>query len=220
MSPRLAIFDCDGTLVDSGADIIAAMNRAFEAEGLAPPLPEATRAIVGLSLPQALAVLAPGMAPSVQAHLAEGYKEAFRAMRNAGEVGESLYDGILHALDALLRKGWLLGIATGKSDRGLGHCLERHGLTGHFATVQTADRHPSKPHPSMIKAALAQSGVPPERSAVIGDTSYDMAMASAAGSLAVGVTWGYHSEAELIGAGAQRIAQAPANLLAILETVG
>lgn len=219
MSARLAIFDCDGTLVDSGADICAAMSRSFADHGLEAPTHEATRRIVGLSLAQAIPALVPGLDASLHVSLADGYKHAFHAMRAEGAVAEPLYDGIAHVIETLAADGWLLGVATGKSERGLGMCLERHGLARHFVTLQTADRHPSKPHPAMIEAALADSGVDPSRAVMIGDTSYDMAMARSAGVLAVGVAWGYHGEAELIEAGARHVARTPADLIPILESI-
>lgn len=216
---RLAIFDCDGTLVNSGADICAAMDRSFAGEGLAPPPHAATRAIVGLSLPEAFAALAPELDAPLRARLADGYKAAFHGLRTEGAIGEPLYDGIAAVLETLSARGWLLGIATGKSDRGLAMCLERHGLARHFATLQTADRHPSKPHPSMVELACAETGVPASRAAVIGDTSYDIAMARSAGCLAVGVAWGYHTPAELAAAGAHAVAETPADLLPLLERI-
>ena len=216
---RLAIFDCDGTLVDSGADICAAMDRSFAHHGLPAPAHEVTRRIVGLSLPQTMAMLAPAHDGALHDSLCEGYKTAFHAMRGEGVVAEPLYEGIAEAIDDLLAAGWKLGVATGKSDRGLGLCLERHGLAKHFVTLQTADRHPSKPHPSMIDAACAAAGVSASRAAMIGDTSFDMAMARAAGSLAVGVAWGYHAPDELRQAGAHHIVNRPADLPAILETI-
>ena len=122
-------------------------------------------------------------------------------------------------LAALGEAGWLLGIATGKSDRGLAHILDRHGLTGLFVTLQTADRHPSKPYPAMALAALAEAGVAPAQAAMIGDTSYDMQMARAAGVRAIGVGWGYHPPAELIAAGAHVVATRPGELLRQLEAL-
>lgn len=214
---RLAIFDCDGTLVDSGADIVAAMDRAFGEEGLPPPAPETTRRIVGLSLPQAIAILASDRDAATRARLTKGYNAAFQAMRAAGDVAEPLYDGIASVVETLDETGWQLAVATGKSDRGLRLCLERHGLHARFRSLQTADRHPSKPHPAMIHAALADAGVAPAGAAMIGDTSYDMAMAREAGVFAIGVAWGYHDHGELVAAGAQAVARTPAGLLTILE---
>ena len=117
----------------------------------------------------------------------------------------------------LRRQGWVLGIATGKSDRGLAHCLSVHGLSDHFVTLQTADRHPSKPHPAMLEAALFEAGVAPAAAVMIGDTAYDMALGSNAGVRAVGVDWGYHDPAELIAAGAAAVARHPAHLLELLQ---
>jgi phosphoglycolate phosphatase len=115
--------------------------------------------------------------------------------------------------------GWLLGIATGKSDRGLAFCLEHHGLAGRFVTLQTADRHPSKPHPSMIEAALADAGADAGESMMIGDTSYDMLMAKAAGVTAVGVAWGYHSPEELLASGADFVAGRPSDLVQRVKAI-
>jgi phosphoglycolate phosphatase len=214
---RLAIFDCDGTLVDSQASICAAMDDCFAAAGLAPPAAERTRRVVGLSLPQAMAVLLPEEAPSRHLALAEAYKASFQRMRRERDVEEPLYAGVAELLDALEADGWLLGVATGKSDRGLRLVLEHHGLHRRFATLQTADRHPSKPHPSMVEAALAEAGADPELSIMVGDTSYDMAMAKAAGVTAVGVAWGYHEAQELRAAGADYIAHHPLEIADLVK---
>ena len=131
-------------------------------------------------------------------------------MRARGLVEEPLYDGIAELIDALEADGWLLGVATGKSDRGLAFCLDHHGLAGRFVTLQTADRHPSKPHPSMIERRWPRPAPRRRRRVMIGDTSYDMAMARAAGVTAIGVAWGYHDAEELSRAGAHHIAASPA----------
>lgn len=217
MTLRLAIFDCDGTLVDSQADICAAMDAAFEAAGLVPPDRNATRRVVGLSLPEAMRRLRPDGTADDHSMLAQLYRDAFRERRMAGQVAEPLYEGIAGLIEELAGAGWLLGVATGKSDRGLAHCLETHGLTGHFITLQTADRHPSKPHPSMIEACLAESGASPSETAMIGDTAFDMAMAVNAGVRAIGVDWGYHHPRELVEAGAEAVAGSIAELRLLLK---
>ena len=214
---RLAVFDCDGTLVDGQADVCAAMDAAFVAEGLAAPDRHLTRRMVGLSLPEAMRKLLPAGEPAVHDSLAAHYREAYRARRTAGVLDEPLFEGIAALLERLSAAGWLLGVATGKSDRGLAHCLATHGIAGHFVTLQTADRHPSKPHPAMLEAAMAAVGAVPGETAMIGDTSYDIAMARAAGVRAIGVSWGYHAPVELIGAGAVSIADDAAVLFDLLE---
>jgi phosphoglycolate phosphatase len=216
-APRLAIFDCDGTLVDSQADIALAMEAAFAAHPLPPPPRAAIRRIVGLSLGEAIRQLAPDLEPAAAAALVQAYKDAFRARRAAGMVEEPLYDGIAGLIATLAAAGWLLGVATGKSDRGLAHCLEHHGLTGHFVTLQTADRHPSKPDPAMIEACLDATGATRTRTVMIGDTAYDMAMAVNAGVRAIGVDWGYHHPGELIAAGAEAIAGSVEELHMLLK---
>jgi len=214
---RLAIFDCDGTLVDSHANICRAMEAAFAGVRVDPPSREAIRGIVGLSLVEAVAVLAPHADAGFHDTVAADYKTAFQRMRANGELdAEPLYDGLVDALDVLAEDGWVFGVATGKSDRGLAHVLAHHGLADRFVTLQTADRHPSKPHPSMIHAALEQAGADPHLAVMIGDTSYDMAMARAAGVRGVGVTWGYHDEALLHAAGAHAVVHRYADLAATM----
>lgn len=217
---RLAIFDCDGTLVDSAGNICAAMESCFAAAALPPPPRQATRRVVGLSLVEAIRALHPAGDADLHLAMAEDYKRAFQAMRGQGALAEPLFDGVAEAIDALDAAGWLLGVATGKSDRGLAFCLEHHGLARRFVTLQTADRHPSKPHPSMIETAMADAGASRETTVMIGDTSFDIGMAKAAGVLAIGVAWGYHDRAELLAEGADLVAEHPADLARMLEALG
>ena len=217
MTVKLAVFDCDGTLADGQAAICGAMAAAFAETDLPAPDPHAVRRIVGLSLPHAIARLAPDSTPETHRWLVDAYKQAFFRAREAGQVHEPLFDGIAPLLARLHARGWTLGVATGKSDRGLAGCLAMHGLTDLFVTVQTADRHPSKPHPAMLEAAMAEAGAEPQSTAMIGDTAYDMAMARSAGVRALGVAWGYHAPAELIDAGAEAVARTPEELEARLD---
>lgn len=217
MTTRLALFDCDGTLVDGQAGVVNAMEAAFAEVGLPAPDRHQVRRVVGLSLPQAIRLLAPVASETQRSAADAAYRDAFRAAREAGSLVEPLYDGIAELIAALAADGWLLGVATGKSQRGLEHCLAMHGLAAHFVTLQTADNHPSKPHPSMIEVALAETGVSPDTCVMIGDTAYDMAMAVNAGVRAIGVDWGYHSAAELREAGAEAVARDPAHLRELLQ---
>lgn len=216
MTVRLAVFDCDGTLVDGQASICNAMDRAFVAAGLPTPDRNAVRRIVGLSLPQAIRRLLPDHAEALHLEITDNYKQAFRDARASGELSEPLFQGIAEAVAGLRRADWLLGVATGKSDRGLDHCLAMHGLAAQFITLQTADRHPSKPNPAMLQAALSDALADPADSVMIGDTVFDVAMAVAAGVPAVGVAWGYHDPAELLAAGACHVAATPAELMEYL----
>lgn len=199
---NLALFDCDGTLVDSQYAIVAAIEAAWRSEGLAPPTAGQVRRVVGLALEQSVAVLAARSSPTKRARLVQAYREAFFAQRHAFADTSPLFPGALAALDALDRRGILLGVATGKSRRGLDVVLEHHGLSGRFATLQTPDCAPGKPDPGMVLLAGAATGIDPANIAVIGDTVYDIRMARAAGAGAIGVTWGYHEADELNAAGA------------------
>ncbi len=216
MTARLALFDCDGTLVDGQAGVVNAMEAAFAEAGLPAPDRHQVRRIVGLSLPQAIRLLAPAATEAQRSASDTAYRDAFRAAREAGSLVEPLYDGMAELVASLVTDGWLLGVATGKSQRGLEHCLAMHSLTRHFVTLQTADNHPSKPHPSMIETALAETGVAPENCVMIGDTVFDISMAVTAGVRAIGVDWGYHTAQELSEAGAAAVARDPAHLQELL----
>ena len=216
---RLAIFDCDGTLVDSGATIFAALSDAFTEHGAPVPSPEVSRKAIGLSLVEAIAMLTPDEPADRHIVLAESYKRYFQRARAEGRVEEPLFEGIPELLDALESDGWLLAVATGKSHRGLSHCLECHGYSKRFMSLQTADRHPSKPHPSMVHRAMADAGAFPETTVVIGDTAFDMGMAVSAGATGIGAGWGYHEAHELMAGGAVAVADQPLAVLRFLPGI-
>lgn len=196
---RLVIFDVDGTLVDSQGSILAAMQTAFARLDLPAPDRSAVLSIVGLSLDRAMQRLAPDLPASEHDALVDAYKQAYFDRRQTlGEGAAPLYPGALEVLEALSRRDdMLLGVATGKSRRGLNAMLQAHGLERAFVTRQVADDHPSKPHPSMILTAMAECGVQACDTVMIGDTSFDMEMAQAAGVAGIGVSWGYHAQTEL-----------------------
>lgn len=217
MTVRLAVFDCDGTLSDGQAAVCAAMDRAFAECALPAPPSHAVRRIVGLSLPVAIRHLTPGEEPGTHGRLVDAYKQAFFEARTLGQVHEPLFDGIALLLQALHTGGWRLGVATGKSDRGLNVCLTLHGVRELFVTLQTADRHPSKPHPAMLEAAMAEAGAAAGDTVMIGDTTFDIEMARAAGVRALGVAWGYHTPGELLAAGAEAVAVTAAELQEMID---
>ncbi|MET1755601.1 HAD-IA family hydrolase [Novosphingobium sp. RD2P27] len=213
---KLAVFDCDGTLIDGQASICEAMEAAFAAQRLTAPERSAIRRAVGLSLPQAMRVLLPDSEDDVHQALTESYKEAFRTARSDGRLSQPLFDGIKEVLRSLSAAGWTLGVATGMSARGLSHCLATNDVADLFVTLQTADYHPSKPHPAMLEAALYEAGAQAEEAVMIGDTAYDMQMARDAGVRGIGVDWGYHHPHELRAAGADVVVESPAQLVKVL----
>ena len=216
MTIRCAVFDCDGTLVDGQAAVCDSMEAAFAQAGLPAPDRNAVRRIVGLSLPQAVLKLAPEAERDRRVAVVDAYKASFRATRESGALREPLYDGIRETLQALHAADWTLAVATGKSDRGLVATLAANDLSDLFDSLQTADRHPSKPHPAMLEEALVECGAAPGDAVMIGDTSFDIEMAKAAGVRAIGVAWGYHEPEELLRAGAEAVAATPRDLMEML----
>ncbi|MEL6289413.1 MAG: HAD-IA family hydrolase [Pseudomonadota bacterium] len=216
--PVLVIFDCDGTLIDSQHVICAAMDHAFADNGLPGPGREATLEIVGLSLPEAMARLAPDADGDRVTALGASYKAAFNKFRQEFANREPMYEGAretLVALDAL--EGCLLGIATGKSRRGVDHFLAREAMPVRFATIQTADTARSKPDPDMLMKALSETGVSASRAVMIGDTTYDMEMGRAADVATIAVTWGYHAPRALMTSAADHMVD---DFTALLTTLG
>ncbi|WP_101065998.1 HAD-IA family hydrolase [Roseovarius salinarum] len=225
MSPRLRliVFDVDGTLVDSQNDIVAAMADAFSRAGLPAPPRAAVLGIVGLSLDVAMDRLAPQAPAPLRGEMVSWYKDAYVGLRARSGAAEAspLYPGARETLERLHAVPEnILGVATGKSRRGLDKLFEGHALDRYFLTRQVSDHHPSKPHPAMLMAALSETGVAPGDAVMVGDTSFDMEMARAAGMRAIGVSWGYHPRGAL--AGAERViddfGELPACLDALWET--
>ncbi|MEI6559270.1 MAG: HAD-IA family hydrolase [Rhodospirillaceae bacterium] len=219
MTLKLALFDCDGTLIDSQHAIVSAMAAAWRSEGLAEPDPHRVRRVVGLSLVEAVARLLPEGDAAFHLRLAERYKLAFAQERLAGLHGEPVFPGVRRVLEALEGAGVLMGVATGKSMRGLAAVLEQHDLGRFFVTLQTADFGPGKPDPDMIFRALAEAGGEPETTVMIGDTVYDIEMAVRAGARAIGVSWGYHESEELLAAGAGQVVDSAEALLPAIMTL-
>lgn len=215
---KLVIFDCDGTIVDSQAGIVLSMEHAFKSLHMTPPTRAVTLSVVGLSLPEAFSVLAPEAEYETRVELAERYKSAFRDLDRDPSECEYLFPVIKDVIEELGKRGDVaLGIATGKSRRGVDRLIEKEGWQGCFATIQTADDHPSKPHPSMIETAMAETGVSAAATIMIGDTTYDMDMAKAAGVGAIGVTWGYHQADELMESEPHKIIDAYDRLLPAID---
>jgi phosphoglycolate phosphatase len=219
VTTRLVIFDCDGTLSDGQAAICHAMAQAFALLDLPAPDPHRVRRIVGLSLPHAIRSLAPDAADAVVTEAVAAYKQAFFAMRQAGQVREELYPGIADLVRGLHASGFALGVATGKSNRGLAATLAMHGLEPYFSSLQTADRHPSKPDPAMLLAAMEDTLALPHATVMVGDTVFDMHAARAAGTHALGVAWGYHEAAELLAAGASAVAVSAQELEELIHAI-
>lgn len=213
---KLILFDCDGTLVDGQHMIIDSMKAASKKMHLPYPGDEVTRRIVGLSLFEAISLVFPEENADVHEELKAHFIKHFQYLRSLDDQHEPLYKGIKDILLRLNEKGYLLGVATGKSLRGLKHTIANNGLEDLFVTLNTADQGPGKPNPAMIEAAISDTGVKKENLYMIGDTTFDMEMARRAGVTAIGVSWGYHEVAELKEAGADYIIHQISELWSIL----
>jgi phosphoglycolate phosphatase len=202
---RLVVFDCDGTLVDSQAAIGLSMANAFKDIGQLYPGDQVVKQIVGLSLRDAALILLPedqhDLAPALEA----GYRKAFSTLRLNDQVFEPLYPGVRETLEALREENILMGVATGKGRKGLEKTLAGHGISEFFDTLQTADFHPGKPNPSMLFSAMEETGVTPEMTLFVGDTTFDVEMGKSAGVKTLGVSWGYHEPRLLEETGASAI---------------
>lgn len=191
----LILFDVDGTLIDSQDQILKGMTAAFLANNIPLPSQKNILETVGLSLFEAFTQLCPDSNDIKRKSLISAYKNSFSSLRS-NMTPSPLYPGALDCLNKLrMAKAYALGIATGKSRRGLDYVLANPDLAGRFLTEQVSDHHPSKPHPSM--ALRAMSDVQASRGVMVGDTSFDMEMGRAAGLKTIGVTWGYHSTTTL-----------------------
>lgn len=203
----LAVFDIDGTLVDSRAAILEASTTAARAVGLAEPAYDAVRQIVGLSLHEALRQLAPDLTNAELAEFVAAYQGAFRSMHERPGFEEPLYAGAMDLLAALRRDGWRLSLATGQSRRGVERNLARAGWADLFLSSHCAEDGPGKPDPAMLVRAMDVCGGASERTVMIGDTSHDMRMALNAGVRPQGVAWGFHTADEVLASGAVHVAE-------------
>jgi phosphoglycolate phosphatase len=214
---RLIVFDCDGTLVDSQRNIIASVRRVFESIDLAPPPDDLIRRQVGLPVDAAIARMLPQADDEVHQRLAAAFLALKAKLMAEHKVEEPLYAGMRELIDALQHPELFLGIATGKGRAGLDYTLQLNGLSDRFHTLQTGDRCRGKPHPEMLLRAIAEVGVNPEETVMIGDTNFDIEMARSAGVTAIGVSWGYHDRQDLSQAGAHAVMEHPSQLLGLLS---
>lgn len=184
----LVVFDWDGTLFDSTALIVKAIQSAAADVGTEVPTDEQAAYVIGMGLQEALQHAVPTFPRERYAELASRYRHHYFARQH--EL--SLFDGTLEMLHALKTRHHWLGVATGKSRRGLDEALHTVQLKGLFDATRTADETASKPHPRMLLELMAQFGVAPERTLMVGDTTHDLQLAANAGAHSVAVSFGAH----------------------------
>lgn len=184
----LIVFDWDGTLADSTAIIIDSIRQAAETVGLPVPAREEASSIIGLGLSEAIETLFGKISTNDFSRLVGLYGYHYKSMEH--EI--PLFNGVEPLIQSLGDKGHMLAVATGKGRNGLNRALERSGLQAHFHGTRCVDECLSKPHPQMLLELMDEFGVAPERTLMVGDTSFDLQMARNANVDAVGVTYGAH----------------------------
>ncbi|MGK2897914.1 MAG: HAD family hydrolase [Burkholderiaceae bacterium] len=210
-SPRnfdLIVFDWDGTLFDSTALIARCIQSACADLGVPVPSDERASYVIGMGVSEALQYAAPELPRERYRELGERYRHHYVARQH----DIVFFDGTLAMLQALKVRGHLLGVATGKSRRGLDDVLDSSGLRGLFDATRTADETASKPHPRMLLELMDQLQAAPERTVMIGDTTHDLQLARNAGTSGVGVSYGAHDQGLFDGHGALHVANSTSDL--------
>ncbi len=216
---RFAAFDLDGTLIDSAATIVDGVLACWSACGFAEPDPEAVRRVIGLPWEESIRALIPGSGETELAAIHNYHDEVRRGVRTRPVATISPFPGAHDVLDHLDAEGYLLGIVTSRSGNRLHELLDAQGLADRFQTLKTADLGPGKPNPHLLLEAMSDLGVDAGCTVMIGDTTFDVLMATNAGTAAVGVSWGVHEPHELDAAGAHCVIEAFHELPPILENL-
>lgn len=198
----LVIFDWDGTIVDSAAQIVMAMQGAIGELELPARTDQQIAELIGLGLDDAIGRLFPELPTENVLKMLDGYRRHYgHAIDNPAPI----FTGMVELLDDLVSQGRTIAVATGKSRKGLDRSLRDTDLGDRFTLTRCADETASKPSPLMLQEILQETGVTPDRAVMIGDTEYDMQMASQIDMPAIGVAWGVHSKERLLAADANQV---------------
>ncbi|MGE8168470.1 HAD family hydrolase [Pseudomonas putida] len=184
---QLLIFDWDGTLADSIGRIVEAMNLAAERAGEAPSREDAIKGIIGLALGEAISVLYPHLDAHQVAVFRQRYADVYMVL---DQEPSPLFEGVAESLEAFRVEGYRMAVATGKARRGLDRVLKAHGWERYFDITRAADETRGKPHPLMLEEILQHCRVEPGRALMVGDSAFDLQMASNAGMHSVAVGYG------------------------------
>jgi phosphoglycolate phosphatase len=215
---RLVVFDCDGTLVDSQQAIVRSTETALSAFDLPTPERRAILYAVGLPVDVAMRRHAPDVDDATLGKIIELFRDTYRDLSLQDDRGQIMFDG-MHDLICTLgqQDETLLAVVTMKSGRGLGRVVDAYNIRDYFQSLKSADDGPGKPAPDLLIDAMAECGVTPAQTVMVGDTSFDMLMAKAANVRAIGVGWGYQDIDELEEAGADDIVVTPDALAQLLS---
>lgn len=190
MKYKLVIFDWDGTLMDSVARIVSCMEDTAQELQLPIPSQSAVRNIIGLSLYKALPMLFAGLTEQDIERLLLTYRRHYLELNT---TPTPLFAGAKNIIKGLHGDGYQLAVATGKQRAGLDIALAESALGPYFHALRGADQALSKPDPLMLSQILEELQLKPTEAVMVGDSSYDLAMAQAIGMDRIGVTYGVHS---------------------------
>ena len=202
---KLALFDYDGTIVDSAVMIVQGAIEAFRMCGLPDPDPQKVRENIGRPLTVALDVYMPLGYTVTPEQISEAYRSWYAEQGRLGLQNEPLYPGMVELIHELKSNDWLIGIATNKSRIGLTNGLAKHNLSNIFDITLSTDENIAKPNPAMALRAMKELGVEEKYSVIIGDTINDIGLGVNSGITSIGVTWGYNDRKLLISAGANHL---------------
>ena len=211
-SLKLAVFDLDGTLIDSATSIVESVRACWDACGFAVPEDRAVRRIIGLPWEESVRALLPDAGDGEFLKIRSYYDEVHSGARPRPHREELLFEGTLEVLDGLESAGYVLAVVTSRNGSRLPQLIETLDLEGRFVSVKTPDNGPGKPNPHLLLDTMSEIGVRAEDTVMIGDTTFDILMAVNAGTASIGVNWGVHEEQELRDAGADHVARAVADL--------
>ena len=213
----LLVFDWDGTLMDSITTIVdCTLDALARLDGVTPPPRDQVHRAIGMGLRESMELFFPGCSDAFVAELVEVYRELWVGTYRDRPV---LLPGAGETVRGLADAGYRLGVATAKSRRGLARELETTGLAACFAATRTVDEAPPKPHPGMLLDLCAELGVDPERTLMIGDTTFDLDMARAAGAAGLGVLTGSHDRERLAGSAPLAVLDGVSEVPAWLRTL-
>ena len=212
---KLALFDYDGTIVDSAIMIVEGAIAAFRICGLPDPDPKKVRENIGKPLAIALDEYMPPGFNVTPNEISEAYRSWYAEQGRLGLQNEPLYPGVVELLKELKTDDWLIGIATNKSRIGLTNGLAKHSLSDMFDITLSTDENIPKPNPAMAIKAMNDLGVDKENCVMVGDTINDIGLGVNAGIISIGVTWGYNDKNLLTSAGADHLVD-DANELSVL----
>jgi phosphoglycolate phosphatase len=185
---ELLVFDWDGTLMDSAAAIVEAIQAASRDLGLEPPSDERARHVIGLGLADAMRHAIPNLPEDSYPQMVERYRHHYLSRDHELK----LFNGVADLIPELAEAGHMLAVATGKSRLGLNRALKVSGLEPLFHDSRCADECFSKPHPQMLEELMAVFSVEPSQTLMIGDTTHDLMMANNAGVASLAVAYGAH----------------------------